>query len=493
MADMTQYGNQAAINRRRALADVLMTQYGNQAAINRRRALADVLMSGAMSGQSGMPQGGGRIASAAGLGAVVAPVAQALIASRMNKRADADESSMKAAYAQAMQGYTDQGMQALSGVPDRVVPAVEGVRPTNNPMPVLTGDQKSGYVDDLLGGLKDTTIKPASVERGIPGNPMLAATFFARNPETKALADELMKQAAAQYAPVDASKFLPYAPGQSLAQSIPAGGLNNANLGQALRGAFAGGGMPKIEGDRMIDQGTGGVSNLPMTATQQATANYNQGMLGYNQQNLQRQWAELQQRQQQFAIEAGLRRMGLSNDQARLELERAKADPAYQAQLAATVKKAEAGAQRSIDEGQKARDSLGGIDLINEMEALVPKTSDSAIGRGGRALGALFGAGGETRAADRQLEAIGHQLSLFAQRFPGVQTDKDYERMMAQVGVLSGWNTTQEEKAAALAAAKNYMLNLVKKYGTAEERAQAIKSMRSEEGTGGGWSMQRVE
>ena len=470
-----------------------MTLYGNQAAINRRRALADVLMSGAMSGQSGMPQGGGRIASAAGLGAVVAPIAQALIASRMNKRADADESSMKAAYAQAMQGYTDQGMQALSGVPDRVVPAVEGVRPTNNPMPVLTGDQKSGYVDELLGGLKDTTIKPAGIERGIPGNPMLAATFFARNPETKALAEELMKQAAAQYAPVDASKFLPYAPGQSLAQSIPAGGLNNANLGQALRGAFAGGGMPKIEGDRMIDQGTGGVSNLPMTATQQATANYNQGMLGYNQQNLQRQWAELQQRQQQFAIEAGLRRMGLSNDQARLELDRANADPAYQAQLAATVKRAEAGAQRSIDEGQKARDSLGGIDLINEMEALVPKTSDSAIGRGGRAVGALFGAGGETRAADRQLEAIGHQLSLFAQRFPGVQTDKDYERMMAQVGVLSGWNTTQEEKAAALAQAKKHMLNLVQKYGTAEERAQAIKSMRSEEGTGGGWSMQRVE
>jgi len=470
-----------------------MTQYGNQAAINRRRALADALMSGAMSGQSGMPQGGGRIASAAGLGAVAAPIAQALIASRMNKRADADESSMKAAYSQAMQGYTDQGMKALSGVPDRVVPAVEGVRPTNNPMPMLTGDQKSGYVDDLLGGLKDTTVKPASIERGIPGNPMLAATFFARNPETKALAEELMKQAAAQYAPVDASKFLPYAPGQSLAQSIPAGGLNNANLGQALRGAFAGGGMPKIEGDRMIDQGTGGVSNLPMTATQQATANYNQGMLGYNQQNLQRQWAELQQRQQQFGIEAELRRTGMSNDQARIELERSKADPAYQAKLAATIKQAEAGAQRSIDEGQKARDGLQGIGIINEMEALVPKTSDSAIGRGGRVVGAMFGAGGETRAADRQLETLGNQLAMFAQRFPGVQTDKDYERMMAQVGVVNGWNTTQEEKAAALAQAKSYMLNLVQKYGTAKERAQAIKSMRSEEGTGGGWSWQRIE
>ena len=82
---------------------------------------------------------------------------------------------------------------------------------------------------------------------------------------------------------------------------------------------------------------------------------------------------------------------------------------------------------------------------------------------------------------------------MFAQRFPGVQTDKDYERMMAQVGVVNGWNTTQEEKAAALAQAKEYMLNLVQKYGTAEERAQAIKSMRSEEGAGGGWSMQRVE
>ena len=470
-----------------------MTLYGNPAAIARNRDIADALMVSAMGGQAGMPQGGGRIASAAGIGSIIAPLAQALVSMRMSKRADDDEAKMKAAYAQAMQGYTDQGMQALSGVPDRVIPAVEGVRPTNNPMPMLTGDQKSGYVDELLGGLKDTTIKPASVERGIPGNPMLAATFFARNPETKALADELMKQAAAQYAPVDASKFLPYAPGQSLAQSIPAGGLNNANLGQALRGAFAGGGMPKIEGDRMIDQGTGSVSNLPMTATQQATANYNQGMLGYNQQNLQRQWAELQQRQQQFAIEAGLRRMGLSNDQARLELDRAKADPAYQAQLAATVKKAEAAAQRSIDEGQKARDSLGGIDHINEMEALVPKTSDSAIGRFGRAIGAMFGAGYEARAADRQLEAMGHQLSLFAQRFPGVQTDKDYERMMAQVGVVNGWNTTQEEKAAALAQAKKHMLNLVQKYGTAEERAQAIKEMRSEDGTGGGWSMQRVE
>lgn len=469
-----------------------MSQYGNQAAINRRRALAEALLGGAMGGQSGMPQQGGRIASAAGIGAVLGPMAQALMSSRLSKRADADESAMKDAYAKAMQEYTAKGMQALQGTPQQIIPGGTGVRPTNNPMATLMGDQKSGYIDQLLGGLKDFKL-PDTVVPGTPSNPALAASYFAKNPETKSLADELMKQAAQQYAPVDASKYMPYMTGQGAARAMPQGGLTNANLGEFLAGGFAGGGMPKIEGDRMIDQGTGSVSNLPMTASQQATANYNQGMLGYNQQNLQRQWAELQQRQQQFAIEAGLRRMGLSNDQARLELDRAKADPAYQAQLAATVKRAESEAQRAMDEGQKARDSLHGISILNEMEATVPKTSDSAIGRGARAFGAMFGAGGETRAADRQLETLGHQVALFAQRFPGVQTDKDYERMMAQVGVVNGWNTTQEEKAAALAQAKRYMMNLIQKYGTAEERAQAIKSMRSEDGTGGGWSMQRVE
>jgi len=469
-----------------------MSQYGNQAAINRQRALAEALMGSAMGGQSGMPQQGGRIASAAGLGAVIGPMAQALMSSRLSKRADAGESAMKDAYAKAMQEYTAKGMQALQGTPQQTIPGAVGVRPTNDPMATLMGDQKSGYIDQLLGGLKDFK-SPDTVVPGTPSNPALAASYFAKNPETKSLADELMKQAAQQYAPVDASKYMPYMTGQGAARAMPQGGLTNANLGEFLAGGFAGGGMPKIEGDRMIDQGTGGVSNLPMTNSQQATADYNQGMLGYNQQNLQRQWAELQQRQQQFAIEAGLRRMGLSNDQARLELDRAKADPAYQAQLAATVKRAESEAQRAMDEGQKARDSLTGISILNEMEATVPKTSDSAIGRAVRAFGAMFGAGGETRAADRQLETLGNQVSLFAQRFPGVQTDKDYERMMAQVGVVNSWNATQEEKAAALAQAKSYMLNLVQKYGTAEERAQAIKSMRSEEGAGGGWSMQRVE
>ncbi len=469
-----------------------MSQYGNQAAINRQRALAEALMGSAMGGQSGMPQQGGRIASAAGLGAVIGPMAQALMSSRLSKRADAGESAMKDAYAKAMQEYTAKGMQALQGTPQQTIPGAVGVRPTNDPMATLMGDQKSGYIDQLLGGLKDFK-SPDTVVPGTPSNPALAASYFAKNPETKSLADELMKQAAQQYAPVDASKYMPYMTGQGAARAMPQGGLTNANLGEFLAGGFAGGGMPKIEGDRMIDQGTGGVSNLPMTNSQQATADYNQGMLDYNQQNLQRQWAELQQRQQQFAIEAGLRRMGLSNDQARLELDRAKADPAYQAQLAAMVKRAESEAQRAMDEGQKARDSLQGISIINEMEAMVPKASDSAIGRAGRVVGAMFGAGGKTRAADRQLETLGHQLSLFAQRYPGVQTDKDYERMMAQVGVVDGWNTTQEEKAAALAQAKKHMLNLVQKYGTAEERAQAIKYMRSEEGAGGGWSMQRVE
>lgn len=459
-----------------------MSQYGNQAAINRQRALAEALMGSAIGGQSGMPQQGGRIASAAGLGAVIGPMAQALMSSRLSKRADAGESAMKDAYYAAMRQYTDQGMRALSGSPAEVVPAETGVRPTNDPMPMLMGEKKSGYIDDLLGGLKDTTIKPESVRPGVSPNPALAAAYFARNPDTKALADELMKQVGAQYAPVDASKYLPYVTGQAAGASMPQGGLSNATLGQFLRGATAGGGMPKVEGDRVIDQGTGAVSNLPMTQSQRATADYNHGMLGYNEKNLNRQWEELQQRQQQFDIEADLRRTGLSNEQARIELDRAKADPAHQAQLASTIKQAEAAAQRGIDEGQKARGSLSGIDILNDMLDVVPKTSDSAIGRGGRFVGALFGGGGDIRAADKQLETMANQVSFFAQRFPGVQTDKDYERMMAQVGAAIGWNTTQEEKQAALSEARNYMVKLVQKYGTPEDRAQLVKLMRSPAG-----------
>ena len=120
---------------------------------------------------------------------------------------------------------------------------------------------------------------------------------------------------------------------------------------------------------------------------------------------------------------------------------------------------------------------MSGIGILNDKLDMVPKTSDSGLGRGGRFVGALFGGGGETRAADRQLETLGQQVSLFAQRFPGVQTDKDYERMMAQVGVVNGWNTTQEDKAAALSEARNYMVKLVLKYGTSDDRAQLIKLM----------------
>jgi len=467
-----------------------MTQYGNQAAINRRRALADALMSGAMSGQSGMPQGGGRIASAAGLGAVVAPIAQALIASRMNKRADADESSMKEAYSQAMQEYTTKGMQALQGTPQQTIPGAVGVRPTNDPMAALMGDQKSGYVDQLLGGLKDFR-SPDTVVPGTPSNPALAASYFAKNPETKSLADELMKQAAQQYAPVDASKYMPYMTGQGAARAMPQGGLTNANLGEFLAGGFAGGGMPKIEGDRMIDQGTGAVGNLPMTASQQATANYNQGMLGYNNANLQRQWAELQNQRQQFAIESALRRQGLSNDQIRLQMDAMKADPAYQARVAAEIERSKAGVAREAERTQSANDAMEGINLLGQIESLIPKTSDSMIGRGGRYVAAMFGGGGETRAADAQLNTMANQLALYAQRFPGVQTDKDYERMMQQVGVMTGINSTQEEKAAAAQAAGAHFRNIISRYGTPEQKAELVGGMRAP--TNGGWSIQRVE
>lgn len=467
-----------------------MSQYGNQAAINRQRALAEALMGGAMGGQFGMPQQGGRIASAAGIGAVLGPMAQALMSSRLSKRADAGEAAMKDAYAKAMQEYTTKGMQALQGTPQQTIPGAVGVRPTNDPMATLMGDQKSGYIDQLLGGLKDFK-SPDIVVPGTPSNPALAASYFAKNPETKSLADELMKQAAQQYAPVDASKYMPYMTGQGAAKAMPQGGLTNANLGEFLAGGFAGGGMPKIEGDRMIDQGTGSVGNLPMTASQQATANYNQGMLVYNNANLQRQWAELQNQRQQFAIESALRRQGLSNDQIRLRMDAMKADPAYQARVAAEIERSKAGVAREAERTQSANDAMEGVNLLGQIESLIPKTSDSMIGRGGRYVAAMFGGGGETRAADAQLNTTANQLALYAQRFPGVQTDKDYERMMQQVGVMTGINSTQEEKAAAAQAAGMHFRNIISRYGTPDQKAKLVEGMRAP--TNGGWSIQRVE
>jgi hypothetical protein len=473
-----------------------MSQYGNQAAINRQRALAEALMVGAMGGQSGMPQQGGRIASAAGLGAVIGPMAQALMSSRLSRRADAGEAAMKDAYAKAMQEYTAKGMQALQGTPQQTIPGAVGVRPTNDPMAALMGYQKSGYVDQLLGGLKDFR-SPDTVVPGTPSNPALAASYFAKNPETKSLADELMKQAAQQYAPVDASKYMPYMTGQGAAKAMPQGGLTNANLGEFLAGGFAGGGMPKIEGDRMIDQGTGSVGNLPMTANQKATADYNQGMLGYNQGNLQRQWAELNNKRQEFAIESALRRQGLSNEQVRLQMDAMKADPAYQARVAAEIEKAKSGVALEADRTKSSGDAMEGIKLLGEIETLIPKTSDSMIGRGGRYFAAMFGGGGETRAADADLRTKANQLALYAQRFPGVQTDKDYERMLEQVGVMSGINATQEEKQAAARAAGQHFRNIISRFGTPEQKAALVESMRAPSVGGGagagGWSIQRVE
>ena len=456
--------------------------YGNPAAIARQRALAQAMMNGALNPV--MPQRQGNMASVGSPLSALAAGLQGYMSNKISKKADADERTMRMAYKTAMDDYANKGFAAMQGTPEQRIPGELRFNPTSEPIPEITsGDQN--YASELSKML-NPSIKPEQVIPGRAPDMAQAAQYFAKNPNTAAIAQKLMeKQAetiAQQNAPYDPSKFIGSMPGQSMAAAIPAGGLTNATVGQFLQRGFASGGMPKIEGDRAIDQGTGQMTNLPMTANQQATADYNHGMLEYNEKNLKRQWDELHQRQQQFVIEVGLRRIGLSNEQARVELDRAKADPAYQAKLAATIKQAEAAAQRGIDEGQKARDSSSGIDILNDMLDMVPKTSDSAIGRGGRFVGALFGGGGDIRAADKQLETMANQVSLFAQRFPGVQTDKDYERMMAQVGAAIGWNTTQEEKQAALSEARNYMVKLVQKYGTPEDRAQLVKLMRSPAG-----------
>lgn len=446
-----------------------LSLYGDVEGIKRKRAIADALMQSAMSFDA--PQSGGRMASVASPFAVLGNIATGYLSNRANKQADTQESAMRKAYADAMTGYTDKGMQALQGTPETRIPAVMGVRPTNNPVPMMTGE-KVPYVDQLISGLQDYEKQPEQVVPGKAPDLVAAAGYFAKNPQTAAIAQKLMeKQAdiiANQNAPVDVSKLMPYMTGQGAANAYPQAVLTNANLGGFLKGAFAGGGMPKIEGDRMIDSGTGQVTNLPMTANQQATTAYNKSQTAYN-------WAKLSADQKQNAVEAELRRQGINLDKLRL-------DPEYQAKMAANIEMAKAKAQKSFDNSQKATNSVSALELVGQLKNIIPNTSSSGLTKFGHSAAAfLWGGGGAARKADTDYETLGSQLALSAERFPGVQTDADYIHMMTQVGILTGANHTPEERAVAADRAANYMLSLVNRYGTPQEKAQAAKILRAQE------------
>ena len=457
------------------MAEIDYSQYGDISGIKRRRALADTLMSGALGGQMGIPQQSGRIASAAGIGAALAPMLQAYVASKLNKGADEAEDAAHKAYRADIENSTQQGLQALKGAPAQI-----GVRPTNNPMPMLTGNG-GNYVDQLLGGLIDVETKPA-----VAPDPMKAAELLSRNPRMKPYADELMKQLAAAYAPQDPSKLLEITPGKALAGALGNQPLTMANYGQVLGQALAGGGMPKIEGDRTIDRGTGAITNLPMTENQRAGADYNAGMLGYNRANLQRQYAELKQRERLANQDAELRRQSLA-------VQAMQASPEHAASVEAARFGAKLAAEKGAASRTKVENAFSALDLLGKIKDIIPRSTNSIPEKGLKALGAVFGIDSDARAADTELETVGSQLARFAERDPGMQTDKDFVNMKTQMGVVTGLLSTESQKRAAADAAESSMKNLIMKYGTPQERAQVLQGMRPQQGGTAGWGIERVD
>jgi len=443
--------------------------YGNPEAIARQRALAQAMMNGAMNPV--MPQRQGNMASVGSPLSALAAGLQGYMSSRLSKKADADEKTMRMAYKTAMDDYANKGFAAMQGSPEQRIPAEVGVRPTNDPMPAMMGGKQS-YVDELLGGLKSTITKPEQVIPGRAPDMAQAAQYFSKNPNTAAIAQKLMeKQAetiAQQNAPVDVSKYLPYMPGQSAAGAIPSGGLTNSSLGSFLQQGFAGGGMPKIEGDRSIDLGTGQVTNLPMTANQKATTDYNKSQTSYN-------WAKLSADQKQNAVENYLKAQGLNNQQIQIQLDRMKLDPNYQAQVAEAVDLARSKAER---EGMKSTTAANAIDLLPMMDQaydLASKGQSGGLDRATGALGAFFGVSSDDRNADFNLESLSNRISALGQKFgPGVQTDRDYQRVASAQGVVDSFNATIADKQAALKDAKDATISLIRKYGSPDDK-QALQ------------------
>lgn len=174
---------------------------------------------------------------------------------------------------------------------------------------------------------------------------------------------------------------------------------------------------------------------------------------------------QLKQQQQQFGVNTALKRQELANAGRKLENEIRTTSPEYQASVAAAKEAASGAVKKQQEQTASVQDSNAGLDLIEKMKGIVDNTSNGALSRGANAGLSALGWATDTRVNDRKLETMANQLALHAQRFPGVQTDKDYDRMLAQVGVINDTNATVAEKTAALSVAEDSFNALIKRYG----------------------------
>lgn len=199
------------------------TLYGNPEAIARRRALAEAMMNGALNPV--MPERMGNMASVGSPLSALASGLEGYLSAKMSSKADADEKAMKTAYKTAMDDYANKGFAAMQGTPEQRIPAVVGSRPANDPTAMLYGQQQqptvgimapganapagagvlqssagrpqpTDYASQLLGGLKDTQISPERTIPEVKPNIIEAARQFSMNPQTQAMALELLKDQA---------------------------------------------------------------------------------------------------------------------------------------------------------------------------------------------------------------------------------------------------------------------------------------------------------
>lgn len=121
---------------------------------------------------------------------------------------------------------------------------------------------------------------------------------------------------------------------------------------------------------------------------------------------------------------------------AKLEARKAM-QPALEAEIAREVEKVKRESKQLQDFDKKANDAGGVLDLIEIAEPLLDEATESLVGAGLDAAGALFGLSSKGAEAAAKLKTLEGALILKMPRMEGPQSDRDqllYKQMAAQIG-----------------------------------------------------------
>lgn len=424
------------------------SQYGDVSGIERRRALAKMLESG-----SAMPMAnGGRIVPTYGLGNAAVDIGRILLGNKLAGDASAQEQAMKGAYTQAMKENDDKAYEALNGTPE--------YKPNNMvelPRPAIAPDIQK------------------------------AAQLFGNNPQREALANMLIQgqvtkgvntakavddRETALQAPYDVSKLFGTIPAANLVSNEP---LTNKNVGQRVGQALSqGGGVKTVDSGFVKDAATGAIEVAPLTNQQIADNKIKQDQLILDKLKLK--------------YDNQFRQAGLDNDGQRIALQRIQGSPERQANIAAEIERAKYAVNLANERAEKSTNSLAALSLLSDYRKMIPNGTANMAERGIKFVWDAFATkehATDARAIDSQMNTTGDQLGILAQRFPGVQTDRDYVAMKRQIGVLDDMTATSAQKDMAAKQAQFHVYNIIQKYGSDKDKAGAAAWMENESKSNG--------